>query len=507
MELARISRSRLGADQVVSSCLGTCRARRRRLAATFPGGAAARRRTATCTTARPEPPTMPGPRGGASASWRPRSPASGGSSRPRADRRRCPTPCSRAPPTTRSSRSTPRAGSRAGTRAPSASSAGARPRRSAWTAALTFTPEDRERGAPERERAAAAAEGRAEDERWHVRKDGGRFRASGLLLPLRGAAGPGFLKVMRDVTGRALAEERLRASEELFRQFGEASSDVLWVRDADTLRFEYVSPAFEAVYGVGRGRVPGDGDGDGGDLARWASLIVPEDRGAALGNIARVRAGERVTHEFRVARPSDGKVRWIRDTSFPILDEAGRVRRVGGIGRDVTGRGRPRSGSGGSRASSTTGSRTCSRWCRRWPRRPCWPAARPGARGGVRGPARRPGPRARPADLDRLGRRRPGRARGTDAGALPGRRRRGRGGRAGGGAAAAPGGGAGDGAARAGDQRGQVRRALGPGRQGRRGLGGGRRRGRAASGGCGWPGGRRAARRCGSRRAGGSGPR
>ena len=201
---------------------------------------------------------------------------------------------------------------------------------------LTFTPEDRERGAPERERAAAAAEGRAEDERWHVRKDGGRFRTSGLLLPLRGAAAPGFLKVMRDVTGRVLAEERLRASEELFRRFGEASSDVLWVRDADTLRFEYVSPAFEAVYGVGRGPVPGDGDGDGGDLARWASLIVPGDRGAALGNIARVRAGERVTHEFRVVRPSDGRVRWIRDTDFPLLDEAGRVRRVGGAGQDVT---------------------------------------------------------------------------------------------------------------------------------------------------------------------------
>jgi PAS domain S-box-containing protein len=135
------------------------------------------------------------------------------------------------------------------------------------------------------------------------------------------------------VTGRALAEERLRESEELFRQFGEASSDVLWVRDAETLRFEYVSPAFEAVYGEGRGRVPGDD----GDLGRWAALIHPEDREAALGNIARVRAGERVTHEFRVVRPSDGAVRWIRDTSFPILDEAGRVRRVGGIGRDVTG--------------------------------------------------------------------------------------------------------------------------------------------------------------------------
>ena len=34
---------------------------------------------------------------------------------------------------------------------------------------LTFPPEDRARGAPEAERARAAAEGRAEVERWHVR--------------------------------------------------------------------------------------------------------------------------------------------------------------------------------------------------------------------------------------------------------------------------------------------------------------------------------------------------
>ena len=64
---------------------------------------------------------------------------------------------------------------------------------------LTFTPEDHEQGAPEHEIARARAEGRAEDERWHTRKDGSRFWGSGLLLPLRGAAAGGFLKVMREL--------------------------------------------------------------------------------------------------------------------------------------------------------------------------------------------------------------------------------------------------------------------------------------------------------------------
>jgi PAS domain S-box-containing protein len=72
---------------------------------------------------------------------------------------------------------------------------------------LTFTPEDRELGEPEAERDRAAAEGRAGNERWHRRKDDGRFWGSGLLVPLRGGE-PGFLKVMRDRTARREGDER-----------------------------------------------------------------------------------------------------------------------------------------------------------------------------------------------------------------------------------------------------------------------------------------------------------
>jgi PAS domain S-box-containing protein len=78
---------------------------------------------------------------------------------------------------------------------------------------VIFTPEDRAAGRPEREAATALAEGRAENERWHLRKDGTRFWASGLAMPLRdpaaGAGAPplGLLTVMRDRTERRRAEE------------------------------------------------------------------------------------------------------------------------------------------------------------------------------------------------------------------------------------------------------------------------------------------------------------
>lgn len=134
-----------------------------------------------------------------------------------------------------------------------------------------------------------------------------------------------------DIHDRREAEAALRESEALFRQFAEASSDVIWIRDAPRLQFEYVSSAFEAIYGATFKRVF-----TGNDLRRWAKLILPEDRGSALDAFRRVREGERVNHEFRIRRASDGALRWIRDTDFPILDEAGRVERVAGIGQDVT---------------------------------------------------------------------------------------------------------------------------------------------------------------------------
>jgi PAS domain S-box-containing protein len=54
---------------------------------------------------------------------------------------------------------------------------------------IIFTPEDREAGAPEAEMRMARDQGRAENERWHLRQDGARFWASGLLMPMHEASG------------------------------------------------------------------------------------------------------------------------------------------------------------------------------------------------------------------------------------------------------------------------------------------------------------------------------
>lgn len=137
--------------------------------------------------------------------------------------------------------------------------------------------------------------------------------------------------MVADITERRNSERALRESEEQLRQFSEASSDILWIRDAKTLRREYVNAAFERVFGV-----PADAPQAGDSLAQLLDVVLPEDRPHVLHHLDRVRSGERVSFEFRIRRPVDGVVRWIRNTDFPLRDDDGRVRRIAGIGHDIT---------------------------------------------------------------------------------------------------------------------------------------------------------------------------
>ena len=79
-------------------------------------------------------------------------------------------------------------------------------------ASLVFTPEDVAAKEHEKEIETARTRGRAEDERWHIRKDGSRFFASGVLTQVCDEQQRlvGFAKVMRDVTLRMQQEEQLR---------------------------------------------------------------------------------------------------------------------------------------------------------------------------------------------------------------------------------------------------------------------------------------------------------
>jgi PAS domain S-box-containing protein len=126
---------------------------------------------------------------------------------------------------------------------------------------------------------------------------------------------------------RARAETALRQSEQRFRQFAEHSTDVLWILDAETLRMEYVSPAFERVWGRPTGAIE--------SRSQWIETIHPEDRARAFYATESVLRGETVIKEYRILRP-DGSMRSIHATVFPIFEEHGKVQRIAGIARDIS---------------------------------------------------------------------------------------------------------------------------------------------------------------------------
>jgi len=112
---------------------------------------------------------------------------------------------------------------------------------------LIFTPEDVAGGVPESEITRAQSDGRAVDERWHLRRDGSRFWGSGLTMRLDDG---GFLKMFRDRTAEHEAEAALRASEERFRLMADVSPHIMWINAGDG-RSIYFNQRWEEYTGAG----------------------------------------------------------------------------------------------------------------------------------------------------------------------------------------------------------------------------------------------------------------
>ncbi len=198
---------------------------------------------------------------------------------------------------------------------------------------LLFTEEDRAAGRLEAEMETALREGQAADDRWHVRRDGTRFWASGVMTPLRRPDGSlrGFAKVLRDNTLQKEAAEDLRASEERLHLALEASAIGTHTYSVADDRHELDDRAREIV-----------GD-DAFTLGAWFDRIHPDDRDRVEAAAARALAGGDgvFDEEYRLTFP-EGEVRWVYVRSRTVFAPAGasgeerRPERVVGTVQDVT---------------------------------------------------------------------------------------------------------------------------------------------------------------------------
>ncbi len=135
------------------------------------------------------------------------------------------------------------------------------------SADIFFTPEDLRDDAPGREMREALATGRGVDDRWHVRKDGSRFWASGVMTALKddGAEYRGFAKIMRDRTDWWHAEEARQEGESRKAAILATSLDCIISMDHKGNVVEF-NPAAERTFGHSRGEVLG---------REMAGLIIP----------------------------------------------------------------------------------------------------------------------------------------------------------------------------------------------------------------------------------------
>jgi PAS domain S-box-containing protein len=127
-----------------------------------------------------------------------------------------------------------------------------------WTAAevlgksiaVIFIPEDKAAGRPELELNIAREQSRADDKRWHLRRDGSHFFADGVMVPLQDDGGNlrGYAKIFRDVSERKIADEQLNLHRDRYSQLLASSGEGIYGMGPDGV-CSFINPAGAAMLG------------------------------------------------------------------------------------------------------------------------------------------------------------------------------------------------------------------------------------------------------------------
>lgn len=192
--------------------------------------------------------------------------------------------------------------------------------------ACFYTPEDRAAGQPEAElwHARNDSDDRGEDDNLLVRRDGGRFWASGATTALYDDRDrlSGYAKIVRDISERKRAE----AASNKLAAIVESSDDAIISKDLDGV-IQTWNAAAERLFGYTADEAVGQSN----------TLIVPSERiteGEAL--FKRVRHGESIEHFQTVRLCRGGTAVDVSLTLSPLKDEAGRVTGIAGVVRDIS---------------------------------------------------------------------------------------------------------------------------------------------------------------------------
>jgi diguanylate cyclase (GGDEF)-like protein/PAS domain S-box-containing protein len=147
------------------------------------------------------------------------------------------------------------------------------------------------------------------------------------VTPMTDDRPKGAVVMHLDVTEKRQAEIILRVSESRFRQMAESIREVFFLRNLDSSKIYYVSPAYEQIWGRTCESLYTNS-------ASWTDAIHPDDLDSASTKFIAGRSTG-FDFEYRIIRP-DGEMRWIHTRGFPILDDAGNPYRTAGVASDIS---------------------------------------------------------------------------------------------------------------------------------------------------------------------------
>lgn len=133
------------------------------------------------------------------------------------------------------------------------------------------------------------------------------------------------LRELRQLSAERI--EELRRAQSLFVDLVETIDEVFWVADAGITRMLYISPGYERVWGRTCQSLYDD-------PRSFMEAVHPDDRARIVHDLLQ-RTGQPFEHEYRIVLP-DGRVRWISDRGFPVLNADGSVERYLGVAQDVS---------------------------------------------------------------------------------------------------------------------------------------------------------------------------
>jgi PAS domain S-box-containing protein len=163
-----------------------------------------------------------------------------------------------------------------------------------------------------------------------IAKDGRRVQVSLSSAPIRDASGEarGISTIMRDITGRKLAEQELWQTQQHLQMAVHGGNVGLWDWDvrAGTV---YFSPEWKRQLGYEAHELPNR-------FEEWEGRVHPEDLPRVKAEVERILAQPQdYQQEYRL-RHRDGSYRWILSKASSQLGESGNVERMFGCHVDIT---------------------------------------------------------------------------------------------------------------------------------------------------------------------------